>query len=298
MNNYLILAENDESQWDDETGAKYHFPIKYKNLVLPGTKFIYYKGGLRNKEFADKRLLDSQHYFGMGEIGTVYEDTEHPKRLFAEVVNYEQFSHGVFWKNNDNEHFEEVSRSNHFRDGVRTIPKDRFQKIIDAAGVVEVTLPTTTAIHISEGELLIPLPKDIKVKKETGTHFPQPSKENGDLGEKIVFDFLKSSLGQQEQSTLKWHALEGETPGYDISYINEKKEKICIEVKSTVAKKFPYLNITINELNTSIQEPFYYLYLVSDIKSLNPKIEKIRGPFLEDEFLIEPIAFKIYRKEI
>ena len=29
---YTIITENDESEWDDKTGEKYHFPSRYVNI--------------------------------------------------------------------------------------------------------------------------------------------------------------------------------------------------------------------------------------------------------------------------
>jgi putative restriction endonuclease len=65
----LVLVENDVSAWQDETGVKYHFPKKYARLIQPGTKFVYYKGRLKDKSFSKERLSDDPHYFGSGVIG-------------------------------------------------------------------------------------------------------------------------------------------------------------------------------------------------------------------------------------
>ena len=40
--NYLILTENDESAWDDNTGISYHFPYKYRSVIIEGSEIIYY----------------------------------------------------------------------------------------------------------------------------------------------------------------------------------------------------------------------------------------------------------------
>ena len=45
----LIITENDVSKWDDITGEQYHFPAKYRNIVLPGREIIYYKGKMKSK---------------------------------------------------------------------------------------------------------------------------------------------------------------------------------------------------------------------------------------------------------
>jgi hypothetical protein len=47
---YVIITENDESQWDDKTGISYHYPNKYVNVLAPGTRVIYYKGKLQKEK--------------------------------------------------------------------------------------------------------------------------------------------------------------------------------------------------------------------------------------------------------
>jgi putative restriction endonuclease len=48
---YVIITENDISEWDDKTGIKYHFPSKYRSILTEDTKIIYYKGGVKDKSF-------------------------------------------------------------------------------------------------------------------------------------------------------------------------------------------------------------------------------------------------------
>jgi len=46
----LVLVENEATVggefdfWGDDTGVRYHFPNQYRNLVRPGTPFVYYRG--------------------------------------------------------------------------------------------------------------------------------------------------------------------------------------------------------------------------------------------------------------
>ncbi|HCI3596178.1 TPA: restriction endonuclease, partial [Pseudomonas aeruginosa] len=51
-----VIAENDVSIWDDETGAVYHYPRRYSAILKPGVQVVYYKGKLTDKSFADQRL--------------------------------------------------------------------------------------------------------------------------------------------------------------------------------------------------------------------------------------------------
>ncbi|MDA1453019.1 hypothetical protein PALA21_04792 [Pseudomonas aeruginosa] len=67
-----VIAENDVSIWDDETGAVYHYPRRYSAILKPGVQVVYYKGKLTDKSFADQRLSAQPHYFGIARIGKVY----------------------------------------------------------------------------------------------------------------------------------------------------------------------------------------------------------------------------------
>ena len=67
---YLVLAENEVharpefSKWQDVTGERYHYPNNYRNTVLPGREFIYYKGRHRKEG-----RLATPEYFGWGRSG-------------------------------------------------------------------------------------------------------------------------------------------------------------------------------------------------------------------------------------
>lgn len=128
--NYLIITENDESQWDDKTGEYYHFPSKYKNKLVKGAKVIYYKGKRNNKDFV--RLSNDPHYFGIAEIGDIERDlSENSKNSFyARIENYQPFISAVDFKDADGTYLENVLTKNHFRDGVRVIDDTIYSKIL------------------------------------------------------------------------------------------------------------------------------------------------------------------------
>lgn len=129
---YTVIAENDVSQWEDETGVLYHFPKRYEKLLLPGTEVIYYKGKLKNIAFRNKRLSDSPHYFAMARIGKVYSDKESSKGdLFATIIDFSPFSKPILAKIEDS-YLEEIPESrivNYWRDGVRQIDSNVFNLI-------------------------------------------------------------------------------------------------------------------------------------------------------------------------
>ncbi|WP_447767583.1 HNH endonuclease [Sphingobacterium faecium] len=130
---YTVITENDISQWKDNTGKQYHFPKRYLNHITKGTQVVYYKGENKDKSFTPKRLSDLPHYFGIGEIGNVYNDPESTKNdYYAEIINFQPFSYPVIFKQDGSyiEVIPESKKKNYWRDGVRVIDKETFDKII------------------------------------------------------------------------------------------------------------------------------------------------------------------------
>ena len=83
---HVIITENDESQWDDKTGVSYNYPAKYNRILTPGTKVIYYKGKLKDKQFEDIRLSNTPHYFGVAIIGDNYLDKNASKKEYYSKI--------------------------------------------------------------------------------------------------------------------------------------------------------------------------------------------------------------------
>jgi putative restriction endonuclease len=130
---HTVIAENDESQWEDETGVLYHFPKRYEKYLISGTEVIYYKGKLKNTKFRDKRLSDDPHYFAKAVIGNIYSDKESSKGdLFATIVGYSSFEIPIFAKT-DGEYIEVIpdsQKTNYWRNGVRPINTSIYEKIL------------------------------------------------------------------------------------------------------------------------------------------------------------------------
>ncbi|WP_300433726.1 DUF3883 domain-containing protein [Christiangramia sp.] len=133
---YVIITENDESQWDDKTGISYNYPAKYHQILTPGTKVIYYKGKLKDKRFEDLRLSKDPHYFGVAIIGDIYLDENASKKEFyCDILAYQPFDSAVPFKLNGQyiETIPENKKSNYWRDGVREISKKTFDRILELA---------------------------------------------------------------------------------------------------------------------------------------------------------------------
>jgi predicted HNH restriction endonuclease len=134
---YIILTENDESDWDDETGVKYHYPAKYKRQISSGDKFIYYKGAVKDSLFNRKRLSDKPHYFGAGTIDIITHDTS-SNSYFAHIVDYFDFLNPVHFKidnfyfePNANLYYKNNSKGNYFRgNAVREIDEETYKRIL------------------------------------------------------------------------------------------------------------------------------------------------------------------------
>ena len=130
---YAVIVENDISQWSDETGALFHYPRRYKSLLLEGTRVVYYKGTLRDEQFAKVRKSREPHYFGIGRIGKSYPDLASEKGdLFALIEGFAEFKDALPIKSGG-QPFEEIPASrtaNYWRDGVRKISKTVYENIL------------------------------------------------------------------------------------------------------------------------------------------------------------------------
>jgi len=306
LDNYRILVENEESEWNDETGKKYHFPKnRYFNRLKSGMKFIYYKGRTKSSK---------PQYFGYGEIANIYSDPESQSDYYADITNYIAFEEPLDFKPNG-EYLEDVLLSNHFRqNSVRPISEEKFYKILELAKlnlkrsgsqeqpiiVTELPAIDDVSIRMAPTSLIkASAPKSKKEKDSSLRNFYNPLKStrHGNQGELLVMKHLKATLSETEVKTLKHDAKENEKNGYDISYKDLKSKKIYIEVKATSAPFFPSFNITINELMAAQKYgAAYQIYLVNKVTSKDVTfevIENIGGLLDQGDFVKSPVAFKV-----
>ncbi len=133
MSKFAVITQNDESVWNDIKGDIYHYPNKYKNILTPGCKVIYYKGGLKNKIYKEDRLSSDPHYFGVGIIGDSILDSDSGKNdRYCEILKYKEFEKAVPNKINGNylETIPPSKKGNYWRDGVRVINKATYANIL------------------------------------------------------------------------------------------------------------------------------------------------------------------------
>lgn len=147
MSEYAVIVQNDESKWDDIKGDLYHFPSTYRKILTPGCRVIYYKGTLRNPEFASLRLSKEPHYFGIGIVGDSIIDPDSNKNdLYCEILNYQEFENAVPIRNQKEylERIPESRKSNYWRFGVREIDRATYNRILEETRTkgYRITLPS------------------------------------------------------------------------------------------------------------------------------------------------------------
>ncbi|MDZ3990950.1 HNH endonuclease [Pseudomonas sp. Teo4] len=152
----VVIVENDTSQWEDETGAVYHFPKRYQTWLAQGAEVIYYKGRIKDKTFDSERLSSGPHYFGKARIGKVYPDPKSDKGdLFALVEDFTPFEAAVPSKI-DGVYLETIPASrvkNYWRDGVRPIAQSVYDAILSHAKLLPSKLETV--VRSSEDDPLV-----------------------------------------------------------------------------------------------------------------------------------------------
>lgn len=155
---------------------------------------------------------------------------------------------------------------------------------------------TITEIHKrEENKIKPPISKKIDFEKEN-----KINKKIGERGEIVVLNKEKEyfeSIGKKELSTQIRHiSKEDDSAGYDILSFDETGNKIYIEVKST-KQKVANANFLIssNEYNKARSLPNYYVYVVFEANTTNPKIYKLKKPFdlPQNKIKITPINYRV-----
>ncbi|ATU91436.1 HNH endonuclease [Phyllobacterium zundukense] len=160
MQQYAVVVENDITQWEDQTGSRYHFPKRYARFLTPGTRLIHYKGRLRDPRFLPKRLSPEPHYFAFSIAGEHTPDPDSDKGdLFVDVLQHRPFDEAVPHRI-DGETLETIPESrkdNFWRDGVRPATLSLFEtvgrlaRIVFDEGETEVTEDIDLTTTMQEG---------------------------------------------------------------------------------------------------------------------------------------------------
>ena len=173
-------------------------------------------------------------------------------------------------------------------------------------GYLNPDFPSNPSASEIELDIIPFVSSDKKSKKKGGNSNPDYEKINrlnkklGDRGEKIVKDFEEKRLNNAGKSDLANKvdrvSLKSDSIGYDVLSFEEDGRERCIEVKATRSKVGDAnFFLSINELNTAKEIENYFIYIVFDILSVNPKIWIIKNPFNPEnkDINMTPINYKI-----
>jgi len=136
MSDYAVIAQNDESAWDDVKGDLYHYPATYQTILTPGCRIVYYKGRMQSRAYASERLSSQPHYFGVGVVGdSILDPSSTKKDRYCEILEYQEFEEAVLAKI-DGSYLEEIPESrssNYWRFGVREVSREVYDRICGMA---------------------------------------------------------------------------------------------------------------------------------------------------------------------
>jgi hypothetical protein len=136
----LVLVSNevnatDRYTWKDIEGVQYHYPNGYRNLIKTGEPFAYYRGRRRS----GGRRSEAE-YFGSGVIGEIWRDSAIPDTAprrnwawYCSIEDYVPFPTPVPARANGE--FLEQIRPNAWRNGVRPLPIETLDRIMEIAGM-------------------------------------------------------------------------------------------------------------------------------------------------------------------
>ena len=135
---------NDDSEsgirYDDVPYSSYEFPVRYRNLIRTGERFVYYRGRRR----AGGAGRQPQAYLGAGLIGAIRASSAEG-RLVCEIVEPCEFAEPLFFRDLEGRYREPGGdRRGFFQAGVRRIDEQPFQDILRGA---DAEVPAATTSH-------------------------------------------------------------------------------------------------------------------------------------------------------
>ncbi len=175
--------------------------------------------------------------------------------------------------------------------------KDDYPDLRDIRSeFIDLEIDSAQGLSKEERKGVLSKTKIIDFEKEDKKH-----RRLGERGEVIVRNAERDSLKKMGKSNLanriRQISKENTSAGYDILSFEEDGRNKYIEVKSTnnsPSSKANFL-ITINECEKAKELKNYYIYIVFNVKSINPKIWILRDPFsLQDKGLtLTAISFRV-----
>jgi len=163
---------------------------------------------------------------------------------------------------------------------------DEWSTIVKIAGAPSETaddllieLPPIDGVEIPDhgSDVIRPRRPGARNSGRGGSRRSLESKIVGDRAEEIAREYVKRNV--EGATNIRWTARLGETPGWDIDYVDGNGQRVAIEVKGSIAQAFSSFELTVNELEAARAEgEHYWLYLVSDCGGTQPKVHPIQNP--------------------
>jgi hypothetical protein len=293
---HLVLAENDETasghSWCDVTGERYQFPNVYRNMIVPGVRFVYYRGSRRT---AGRRA--SPEYFGRGVVGDVYLDPETSgapsagRRWIAEIADYQRFHAPVPFRSNGlySELLSDVAPRNRWGTGVRRISLKAYEFLVTAGGLpISLYEAQAAATCVAEE---CPVSEIWRCSLPSTTHPTAQTRYGFDYSElsertriiagearRIFLEHLRAS----EPNKAKWSQIlvvrdKSKSLAYDVEDCRDARPTAYL-IKGTTGPQFASIDMTPNQIQcaVSLRERFG-LVLVSGVFSAAPRVAVVRN---------------------
>jgi hypothetical protein len=128
----LVFTQNEvsvsEIDYADVMGKVYEYPSRYRTLIHPGERFVYYRG--RRRADGSSQIPS---YLGCGRVGAI---TEVGERFRCTIEDYREFKNPVLFKDGTRYREPEANRRKaigfYFQVGVRSIDQAAFDEILEA----------------------------------------------------------------------------------------------------------------------------------------------------------------------
>ena len=323
----LVLVENEVTyggrydHWQDLTGISYQFPNQYRHKIVPGRRFVYYRGIRR----ADNQPGHAE-YFGVGSIASAWRDRSLPEsvprakwRWYCAVEDYLPFPQPVPAKV-DGQYLEPITHALGWRTAVWEISDALVESILSLAGLQDIRPPLLQELAAPSPPLPAPpidevtptaLLDGLNALIQPSHPAQQPSSDNtpgshrrttwakhiGDHAEAVVRRWLQAKLTPEAATSITWVAQQGQTPGWDIEFTDGHGTTIAVEVKGTAGAIFHSVEITAQEWEAAQQKrDAYWLVLVTDCLSAHPKLHLIQDPYAyvaDSNLALEPVVWRL-----
>jgi Domain of unknown function (DUF3883) len=177
--------------------------------------------------------------------------------------------------------FYEQIPQNMWRNGVRDLAPDVFERIVAAASVHQGNgspkHQVAPSAPVEADGLIIPRDRDVGGGDKTGSwRKSKRAKEIGDWAEIAALKFIHQEL---KVTNAVHRAAQGETPGWDIDFTDKTGQFHRVEVKGTVAGVFNTIDFTAGELRAAhVHSDEYWIYFVANCLTDRPRIQRTRNP--------------------